>query len=828
MMFTQTQVAVLVAAALSSSLAMAADDVNELQEVEVWSDPFAQKMGTQKVDADTISKTATGNGTVSELLKNNPNVQLASNSSLSEAQGEIAPENVSFHGERFYNNSWMIDGMSNNDNINPGANNGSRSVNSGQSPYALPDGGTQSFWLNADLLDSVEVYDSNISARYGQFTGGVVDAKLKSPDTTEAYGSVSYRMTSDSLTNFHFESQADEDEFGEAEFLYHQPQFTKHIYSVNVNQPLSDNTALLFSYNRTESEIPFHHAKLVPDLWEDQDRLAETFLLKGLHEADNGDLWELTAIAAPHSSGYVSANVKDGGYDITGGGHQLTLSWAHFFDTGSVTSYLGYNDTENGVDYDGSDSITWIITDSIDWESSTGSAVQGGYGETVTNKQTITAKQDYQFDGFAMGAWQHKLSFGWKADFASAEYQRKNDTSIYVSSGNSVPSQCLPSDFTCIPGEQAADIQLKYLKGDVSVSNDHHAIYAQDQIQFGQWELTAGVRLDYDELLENVDVAPRFTASYDLFADGNTVLFGGANRYYADSLLAYALSDKKGDAERYSRDNYNDGWQLDSSGNIGGTYLSTDLDTPYSDELNLGVHLRIGNSEWTFKWVNRQGKQQFNKEENSDDNSQYLSNNGSSESNSVTLSGRLLKPLMWGQSEIDINLGANYLDSESDFTSYDPSHELADTYRAYADGQIITYDELYAKLDFNIPWTLFTTINVEFAELGINWNQRYNYSGGYSAYEQSGDSYICSSNDPICGGFSGNAIGYEEVSYDARFSADWRFNYTLPIGSTELALNLDVLNVFDAKIAAQGVDSGTSNISYKPGRQFWLGAQFHW
>lgn len=86
--------------------------------------PFAQKMGTQRITQQQIQDRVTGNGTISELLKSNLNVQFSNTDGNSNTPGEIAPENVSFHGEKFYNNNWMIDGMSNNDTVNPGADKG--------------------------------------------------------------------------------------------------------------------------------------------------------------------------------------------------------------------------------------------------------------------------------------------------------------------------------------------------------------------------------------------------------------------------------------------------------------------------------------------------------------------------------------------------------------------------------------------------------------------------------------------------------------------------------------------------------------------------------
>ncbi|MFV0467295.1 MAG: TonB-dependent receptor plug domain-containing protein, partial [Dysgonomonas sp.] len=226
--------------------------------IVVRSTPTSQTMGTQIITADQISKMPTRNGSVTELLKNNPNVQFSNNADNGSTPGELQPENVSFHGEKFYQNNYMVDGLSNNNTINPGANGGDLTADpDGYSPTDLPAGGAQSFWINSELIDSVEVYDSNISAKYGDFTGGVVDAKLKDPDLQKSSGRISFRTTSDSLTEYHVDESVKED-FDQATSLYYQPKFTKKFYSATVNQPLSDKAGLIFSYNRQESEIPYY------------------------------------------------------------------------------------------------------------------------------------------------------------------------------------------------------------------------------------------------------------------------------------------------------------------------------------------------------------------------------------------------------------------------------------------------------------------------------------------------------------------------------------------------------------------------------------------
>ncbi len=247
----------------------------------VRSTPTSQSMGTQIINAEQIKKMPTGNGSVPELLKNNPAVQFSNTANSSNTPGELAPENVSFHGEKFYNNNFMIDGLSNNSNINPGANKGVLDGDpDGYNPTDLPAGGTQSFWINSELIESLEVFDSNVSAKYGDFTGGVVDAKLMDPKLDKASGKISYRTSRDSWTSYHVDSSISE-EFYSGTNLYYQPKFKKQFYSATFNQPLSDKAGFIFAYNRQQSDIPYYQQYL--QTWKDQERMSETYLLKGTY-----------------------------------------------------------------------------------------------------------------------------------------------------------------------------------------------------------------------------------------------------------------------------------------------------------------------------------------------------------------------------------------------------------------------------------------------------------------------------------------------------------------------------------------------------------------
>lgn len=805
-----------------------ADYAVDLKEIVVRGS-FAQEKGTQRITSKDIKNRVTGNGNISELLKNNLNVQLSSSNNTANTAGEIAPENVSFHGEKFYNNSWMIDGISNNDTTNPGADNGEVTADfDGSSPFDLPAGGTQSFWLNSGLVDRVDVYDSNVSAKYGQFTGGVVDAKLKDANPTNASGSIEYRTTRDNWTKYHIEEGND---FYKAESIRNQPQFTKQSLSVNVNQPLTENTALLFSYNRTTSKIPFHHSWMKK--WSNQNRKSETFLIKGTHHAENGDTFNVTAMYSPHTSTYVKPNVMSGETSNKGGGFRINGEWQHLFSSGRVNSYIGYKKTWNKIDSAEANYYNWRTNNYFDWCSNSSCTFSqfGGYGKFETGNATWTAKQDYVFNPLVWGRSKHTFGLGWQADFAQAWYERGSNTYSNSNSTVSKTTSCVVGDDTCISGNQWFNRRIKYPMSNITVGNNHYAFYLQDKINWGKWEVTPGVRIDNDRFLGNTDIAPRLTASYDALGNGNSVIFGGLNRYYAANMLAYKLREATGmqimQTRRCSTCDWIDGTSTTSSSR---RYVHSKVDTPYSDEINLGFQQKWGDSVWTAKWVQRHGKKQFNRTNTTIDGVTYrtLTNEGSSRSNDFSIEARMTKPWEFKYANIDLSGGINYSKSQSSFNYYDDTVNQEE--RIIVDGKLRGINEKPA-MDYNNPWRVMLNIHTSFPRWHLVWTQTLNYTAGYTAWTS--DSYHCSSAVAACGSYVGKVTEYTKNRFKNAFTLDWHFGWSIPTyRGQKLELTADITNVLNRKIESKksGVTNGssTSTTTYRLGRQFWLGARYTW
>ncbi|MDU8925380.1 TonB-dependent receptor [Pasteurellaceae bacterium LIM206] len=811
------------AGAVAKESADSETDIETLDTIIVSDTPFSQQVGTQKITEEQIARRPTTDGNITELLKSNPNVQFSNSADVSNAAGEIAPNEVSINGEKFYNNNYTIDGISNNDNINPAADNSIKGGTdpSGYSPTDLPSGGTQAFWIDSSLLKSVEVFDSNISAKYGRFTGGVINAELKDPDLTKHSGKVFYRITRDDWAQFHVENK---ETWEKAEKLGNQPQFTKQQYGIVLNQPINDKAGLLFQYNRTESKIPYHHSGL--NLWENQRRLNESLMLKGIYLPDNGDLWRATIMYSPHYSRYTKNNIKNGKFTNTGGGIQFNLDWEHDFSWGKMSSAFAYTKTRNKTHHETNIYNYYVFTDSTNWCSAYTSkgkcivALEGGYGKFETEKETYTFKQDYKINSFDTGSIEHNVIFGWEANLANAEYKRYDDVYNYTYTtwtGN----KNVDCSY-CIKGDQYAKTYTFFPARRISARDNTYGAYIEDSMKYKRITATLGARVDHSQYLGNTDISPRISVSYDVFGDENTTLFGGSNRYYSNSILAYAMRNGIRYKETYKRNSPTGAW----SGSVDRVYNYdvANLKTPYSDEYVLGLNQKLWNTLFTFKWVNRHGHDQFTKMSDSSKKIYQMTNKGRSKTNVYTLTVKPLKAYDFHYAIIDWSFGGQISKTTTNYTSYDADAADEGFDKMIRNGSLMDITDGLPATDYNSPWSTFIDINTYFPSINLNWNQHISYRSGYRYWDTS--SAICPAYGDACAGYNGKVKVYDEASQGSYFMLDWRFTYKQPTYNNQyLEFTVDVNNVLNRRVVT--LEKSNANI-YKMGRNFWLGVSYNW
>ncbi len=582
---------------------------------------------------------------------------------------------------------------------------------------------------------------------------------------------------------------------------------------------------MLFSYSRSESKIPFHHSIL--DKWEDQKRINQTFMLSGIYLPDNGDLWKATVIYSPHKSIYTKSNIENGKFTNTGGGLSATLEWTKEFEWAKMKSYIGYKKTGNKIKHNGSNfynynSNSGYYPDDFGYCTSYStrlghctSVQNGGYGTFRTEKETWTFKQDYDVNSFNTANLEHRISFGWEVNIAEAKYKRENDVNNYT--------------YRMGPNGAWLWRYTLYPQRDVSARDSNYAAYVEDSMTYKRLNATLGLRFDHNEYTGNSNVAPRFSASYDVFGDQSTQLFGGVNRYYSGSVLSAKLRKAIGINELWtaaneaaaSAGNYTSQARLGSQ-----SYEVADLKTPYSDEYTLGFSQNLWDHIFTFKWVNRHGKDQYVRTR---ENGVYVNtNDGRSKNNTFSLTFRPKDAYKFKYVEMNWELGGQISKTEKNYNSYDASAEDDGYDYMILDGKFKSITDGIPATDYDNPWSAFLSLNTRFPTINLDWNQRFSYNSGYQNWTSR--KTTCPTAGTACGSYSGPVIVYDKSAQGSYFMLDWNFAYKIPTAENQFVeLTLDVNNVLNRKIVSSMTNSSSNTIStYKMGRNYWLGVSYNW
>ena len=293
------------------------------------------------------------------------------------------------------------------------------------------------------------------------------------------------------------------------------------------------------------------------------------------------------------------------------------------------------------------------------------------------------------------------LSYGAQWRHTVAQKNRTSDYRSYLlpkKPGEGISWECKPGDPSC-KSDNVSTQMTHYGKNDARVTLNRQSLWSEYSQDIGSVSLRAGARLIHDDFLKNVNLAPRFTASWEFMDD--TFLTLGANRYYSNSKVAYAIRAK--DADRYIYRRKVDAttgevgdWELFKK--ISPTQFSrSDLDTPYSDELTAALTIPTAlNGTLRLKTVMRENKKQFSRSEKiyGDDGKSYhyeMANKGATDYTGYSIE--------WSSSYDNHFFNANATWSETKnnghthyFETVDPDDKSS---YVYYNGKIISMSELY-------------------------------------------------------------------------------------------------------------------------------------
>jgi len=783
----------------------------QLEPVRVISHLDVQASGKSTLTRSIIDRLPRGNGSITELLGVLPDVQFSENSRPSKQGGEILPPEVSISGGKFFQNLFAINGISNDSLLDPTAVNPT-------SQSEVP-GHSQELFLDASLVDRVEVYDANIPARYGDFTGGVIDARLRSPGPRFS-GHADYRTTRDDWTEFYLHDEQ-RYQFDTSNSASRQPRFVKHDAGIGFDLPVAERIGLQFDYRQLYSEIPLQ----LLDQTETQTRRNQNLLLRSVVDLDAASYLDASVVYAPYQAEYFIPDARNSRFEIDGGGYRGELAYRHISETLEYALQAAYRFSENSRTAP-QDWRLWAATDSHDWGRIVQSAYsrEGGFGDLEKQQQNLDLTAEVSWEPAPRGDLRQQVTAGLGYQRTLGSYRRPEDATVYTDSRTTPDVICGADLFACVDGEQFFTLRTTYQAVKLEETINSGYLFADDRVGFGRLEVRPGVRLSYDDFLGNLNLAPRLSTRYDLFGSGQTLLIGGLNRYYGKVPLAFKLREAlRPPASAYRTTDLGvvTEWFPDPLG-LSHVARFSPLDTPFTDEAMLGVDQALVGGRLTLKWIRRYGRDEFARSfgpEQADGLRYYtMTNDGSSDTEIYRAAwerswSRQTLLLSWThQRSLTSNEDFNTLLDEA---GYEP--------RVWYNGGVVYKSEL-PRSDFNRPdvGRLFYSCRLPG---GFEFSNLTRYLAGFEVLEDTGlDVAVPAAQrrvDARTGTVEESLPLYETAHYGNEWIFDWKLSWQHAWWqSLTSRLSVEINNVFNRRI-----ESADEPGSFQLGRQFWVGVE---
>lgn len=787
------------AAALSclSSLAVAQDptplgqqgtddaDVSVLPVVTVR----AARNDAKTLTREEIDATPQGNRDLTSLIAANPALRLNPTTDGAGNRGSLAPESFSIHGESPYQNSFLIDGVGATNIISPQNNNLNLQV--GNVP-----GFAQAYNIDTDLIDQVTVYDSMVPVEFGRFTGGVIDARIKTPAGSNTFG-VKYRYNTSGMTEQRIgENVAEEWAAGEPG---RSAEWKKYFFSANGDVRISERTAALLAASRRESRIlreqkVMDESATVPngratsvDKRESSD-LVDNLMAKVHTHWGSGTETSLLLKYADRREHLVSNFYADTAWTNRQKAMGVAADLVKPFRGGKLTVKVGYDE----MDALRTSSSNEFITQRFVGNTYT-QYTYGGFGTESLDQTQTTARVRVDLDENQIGALKNRLYAGLDLDQTRAEFNRPQDSYAY--------SRQLQSNGVT----QVYTTATHYIAGTAAASVNTATAYLANEVLWRNVNATASVRVDQDDFLSNTNIAPRARLGWDVLGDRRTQVQAGWSRYYGLDLLGYALAEEKSKLQRNLRT---------GAYAAGSAHAFDGVETPFSDEWAAGLTQRLGDYlEGALSYVRRKSEKGVTRTGTSTAG-YYYENEGKGRTKTVTVSLRSTRP--WKA------LGATW-SGQVDFSWQDTwrNYNTAEAYEGTTDepddvveynGRRILREDLPA-LQFNQPRRLTLSSRTNWAAWGLTWGNRVKWNSPKDAVVYVG----------ITGGVE---------RYAARtLPSYWTWNTSLtyaPRFFKGVSFNVEVLNVLNkiATVAITNPNSATNANAYETGREVWVTAAY--
>jgi len=795
----------------------------EAEKVVITGHSDAPYGGAVRLPGQLLSATPSGNGNLTDLLEQIPAIESQGASRSSHGAGEIKPENISINGARFFQNAFEVDGIGINNDLDPGQGDPSSMDRIGSH--------SQGLYVDLDAIASVVVKDHNISAEDGGFTGGKVDVETRRYTGENSFG-VSWRHTSDSLTNYHYdEEEAEEFEKGELGWFEVsnsiQPRFEKNFYNIYGSFGHGKDWGSFVTLSQNKSSIPFlnsssriytvdpdgtlHVGDAVPAGEINQYRKNENLTLKTSWTPSDSERLDIRLLYGTGESLYQMGAVPDS--EFTDNHHSVSLGLG-YKNVAPLGRYSIDFDVTHMGDERESDNEYYAVIAGLNSDRAEAS---GGPYAMDNSQTTITLKPAFHFNPVSHMGVEHNIGLG-------AEVVRKEMS-------NERPSMALNHVFMCYTASCSPDTLTYFSKVynyaySFEIEQEEYGLWLEDDIRVGRLQVRPGVRVDYNSFLKNTDVAPRLAAYWDLLGDGKTHIEAGFNRYYGRSFMEYhahAISN-----------NYMT--TVLRPGTAGETVLQgstdwntlTSLDTPYDDERVLGISHQFSDLRLSLTGINRKGRDQINSYYDRDIGETYYTNDSSSETDTVTLEMATTRSLPFAGAWWRFNGSLKWMERKSNqlYESYGSnavydgslgsSYSVDRTDRVIYEGKAVDRQELPVNA-MGTPLKAQLSVITTWPEYNLSMSNFLTWKDEYDSLRQLSNPGM----DPDTGE---RLHAFVKEEYDQSYTWDLQLKWEQQFNDMRPYVQLDVLNVLDDQNVAS---ASSSNVLYDIGRQYWLEFGIH-
>ena len=267
------------------------------------------------------------------------------------------------------------------------------------------------------------MYDSNIPAKYGQFSGGLVLAETKNAGNKTRFG-FSYRQTADDFVQYHtfYAPKFSGDD------ILDTATFTKKDFSAYVETPITENSGLIAQIQVLTSSESLNQLGTIRE----QKQNNYNGLIKYHIDVSPDDELTFRYLNAPYKGNYFNVDAIDSDYEITGGGQSFVSKWHASRHWGDAVTQVDWRQSENTK----SASNTWYVWANVpgkSWGNYNGSttSLSGGYGDIEKTQDTYTLRQDFDFTPWSFKSTEHSVSLGYQIEKQTTVFDRLEDAIFY-------------------------------------------------------------------------------------------------------------------------------------------------------------------------------------------------------------------------------------------------------------------------------------------------------------------------------------------------------------------------------------------------------------